>query len=78
MYEEYGRGSSGVSADGHPEPPHKKANTADNQKERVRMLELTIKIARVLIAFPTVHKRLRIMEQRWGRECLSDDPAKLV
>ena len=73
MYEEYGRGSSGVSAD---DPSQKKAETDTAEKDR--MLELTIKIARVLMAFPTVHKRLRIMEQRWGRECLSDDPAKLV
>ncbi len=73
MYEEYGRGSSGASAD---DPSQTKTKT--DKAEKDRMLELTIKIARVLMAFPTVHKRLRIMEQRWGRECLSDDPAKLV
>ena len=42
-----------------------------------RMLDLVIKIARVLQDHPTVKEKLRLLEQRWGRECLTDSPSKL-
>ena len=41
------------------------------------MLDLTIKIARVIMKFPEILHELRYLEQRFGRECLSDSPAKL-
>ena len=42
-----------------------------------RMLDITIKIARVITKFPEVHQKLRFMEQRYGKECLCDSPSKL-
>ena len=51
----------------------------DKDKDRgaQRMLDISIKLARVLAKHPQVLKKLRYMEQRWGKECLCDSPAKL-
>jgi len=68
-------GASGVSADAPEESPTKDSKAKDQSAQR--MLGITIKIARVLGKFPQVLARLRFMEQRWGRECLCDSPAKL-
>jgi hypothetical protein len=41
------------------------------------MLDITIRIAKALKKYPTVHTKLRLMEQKWGRGCLCDSPAKM-
>ena len=42
-----------------------------------RMLDISIKIARVLLKWPDARKALLLMEQHHGKECVTDSPAKL-
>ena len=49
----------------------------DKKESNQRMLDITIKIARMLNAFPETLNALRYLEQRWGKACLCDSPAKL-
>ena len=71
---------AGVSAaDVDPESPTKAPKPGSKAGEEVaaRMLDITIKVARVLLKYPQLRLKLRLMEQRWGRECLCDSAAKL-
>ena len=52
----------------------------DDKKAKVaehRMLDVTIKLAKVLTASPTLRAKLQFLEQRLGIECLCDSPSKL-
>ena len=64
-------GPSDVSAGG---PSPTKTKPAD---VNTRMLDLNIKIARVLMKHPQVLRELRFFEQKFGNECLCDSPSKL-
>ena len=57
--------------------PDVSAGTPKPAAANVRMLDLTIKLARVIMKFPEILYKLRYMEQRYGKECLCDSPAKL-
>ena len=65
------------AADTEPGDEHPAAHKDKDVKGAVRMLDITIRLARVLQKYPQVLKKLRYMEQRWGKECLCDSPAKL-
>ena len=66
-------GVSEADADDNSTPAKKKGKADD----AARMLEISIKLARVLMKYPALRVKLRLLEQRWGRECLCDSPAKL-
>jgi|GEM_PF-6765236 len=72
---------AGVSAaDVDPESPTKAPKPGSmkaGEEVAARMLDITIKVARVLLKYPALRMKLRLLEQRWGRECLCDSAAKL-
>ena len=72
---------SAVAPDGSPGAPDVSAGappaSAKLDAASTRMLDITIKIARTIIKFPDVLAQLRFMEQKYGKECLCDSPAKL-
>ena len=60
------------STDDEAKPIDPKDSKADE-----RMLDIAIKIAKVLSKFPAIKEMLRFMEQRHGKECLCDSLSKL-
>ena len=62
------------AADAEDESPSK---PKDKKESNQRMLDITIKIARMFLMFPETLTALRFLEQRWGKVCLCDSAAKL-
>ena len=68
---------TGVSAADADTWDQKKGSEKKATPAALCILDITIKVARTLQKYPALRAKLRLMEQRWGRECLCDSPAKL-